>query len=112
MRAAAGGGFSTATDIADYLVRQGIPFRQAHEVVGATVRWCETNGKELEDLTLEEWQTLDNRFDERVLDAARVENSVAARMSYGGTAPNVCVSNWRRRAKCWTGTQFDDRFTA
>lgn len=87
MRAAAGGGFSTATDVADYLVGKGIPFRGAHEIVGSVVRWCETNNRELEDLTLGEWRALDERFDNRVLDACKVENSVAARQSYGGTAP-------------------------
>ena len=87
MRAAAGGGFSTATDVADYLVNLGIPFRQAHEIVGKVVQWCEENGRELEDLTLQQWQSLDARFDNRVLEACRVENSVAARQSYGGTSP-------------------------
>jgi argininosuccinate lyase len=60
MRAAAGGGFSTATDVADYLVRHGVPFREAHEVVGVVVNYCETNNKELMDLSLDEWQTLVN----------------------------------------------------
>ena len=87
MRAAAGGGFSTATDVADYLVGLNLPFRHAHEIVGAVVRWCEDNGRELMDLTLDEWQQLDARFDDRVLEVCRVESSVAARTSYGGTAP-------------------------
>ncbi|HEX8833402.1 MAG TPA: argininosuccinate lyase [Abditibacteriaceae bacterium] len=87
MRSVAAGGFSTATDVADYLVRLGIPFREAHEIVGATVRFCEQNGKELHDLSLEEWKTLDARFDENVLNAVGVDSSVAARRSYGGTSP-------------------------
>jgi argininosuccinate lyase len=87
MRRAAGGGFSTATDVADYLVRKGIPFREAHEIVGATVRKCESEDRELESLTLEEWEALDARFDAAVLQAVSVEASVAARKSYGGTAP-------------------------
>lgn len=87
MRAVAAGGFSTATDVADYLVRQGVPFREAHEIVGATVRYCEDNRKELHDLTIEEWKQLNAHFDESVLDTVLVDNSVAARNSYGGTAP-------------------------
>ncbi|HEX9995611.1 MAG TPA: argininosuccinate lyase [Abditibacterium sp.] len=87
MKAVAGGGFSTATDVADYLVRRGIPFREAHEITGAAVRTGENSGRELEDLSLEEWQALDGRFDEAVFEAVSVEGSVAARQSQGGTAP-------------------------
>jgi argininosuccinate lyase len=87
MRAAASGGFSTATDVADYLVRQNIPFRDAHEIVGKVVKYCEERKCELEDLALAEWQGLDARFGEGVLDCVRVENSVAARNSFGGTSP-------------------------
>lgn len=87
MKSVAGGGFATATDVADYLVRRGIPFREAHEITGAAVRLCEDSKRELEDLTLPEWQALDARFDEGVLGAVSVEGSVAARQSFGGTAP-------------------------
>jgi len=87
MRASAGGGFSTATDVADYLVRKGLPFREAHEVVGAVVRFCESGERELDSLSLAEWQTLDSRFDAEVLASVSVEGSVRARTSYGGTAP-------------------------
>jgi len=87
MRAVAGGGFATATDVADYLVRRGVPFREAHEITGAAVRRCEATGRELWDLTLDEWRALDARFDEGVLEAVQVEGSVAARQSEGGTAP-------------------------
>ena len=87
MRAVAGGGFATATDVADYLVRRGVPFREAHEITGAAVRLCENSGRELWDLSLDDWQTLDARFDEGVLDAVKVEGSVAGRQSEGGTAP-------------------------
>lgn len=87
MRASAIGGFSTATDVADYLVRQNIPFREAHEVVGHVVKYCEEQGRGLEDLTLAEWESLDGRFEAGVLDCVSVEASVAARNSYGGTAP-------------------------
>jgi argininosuccinate lyase len=87
MRAASAGGFSTATDVADYLVTQNVPFREAHEITGYVVKYCEEQSRELEDLTLAEWQGLDARFEEGVLDAVRVETSVAARNSFGGTAP-------------------------
>ncbi len=87
MRAAAAGGFATATDIADYLVRRGVPFREAHEIVGRVVNYCEESGRQLEELALLEWQAVDERFAEDVLDYAGVEDSVRARSSFGGTAP-------------------------
>lgn len=88
MHAASSGGFSTATDVADYLVRCGLPFREAHEVVGKVVQVCESQNKQLGDLALYEWQNIDERFDSRVLDCVRVEDSVNARDSYGGTSPS------------------------
>ncbi len=103
MKQVAGGGFSTATDVADYLVRLGIPFREAHEITGAAVRKCESAGCELEDLSLEEWQNLDARFDAGVFDAVSVEGSVAARQSEGGTAP-VRVRQQLERAKMLIAT--------
>lgn len=87
MKSAAGGGFSTATDVADYLVRKGVPFREAHEVVGKVVNYCEERNRQLDELLYIEWHSLDERFGEDVLEAATVEASVAARTSYGGTAP-------------------------
>ena len=98
MKNVAGGGFSTATDVADYLVRRGIPFREAHEITGAAVRLCEQSARELPALTLPEWRELDERFDEGVLEAVQVEGSVAARASQGGTAP-VRVMEQLERAK-------------
>ncbi len=98
MKSVAGGGFATATDVADYLVRKGVPFREAHEITGAAVRKCENSGRELEDLTLEEWKKLDARFDEGVFEAVSVEGSVAARQSAGGTAP-IRVAEQLERAK-------------
>ena len=98
MKGVAGGGFATATDVADYLVRRGVPFREAHEITGAAVRLCETSGRELWDLTLDEWRALDGRFDEAVFKAVRVEGSVAARISEGGTAP-ARVKEQLERAK-------------
>ena len=98
MKNVAGGGFSTATDVADYLVRRGVPFREAHEITGAAVRLCENSQRELPALTLAQWRELDERFDEGVLEAVGVEGSVAARVSQGGTAP-VRVREQLERAK-------------
>uniref|UniRef100_A0A831XFA3 Argininosuccinate lyase n=1 Tax=Geobacter metallireducens TaxID=28232 RepID=A0A831XFA3_GEOME len=86
MRAAAAKGFSTATDVADYLVRKGMPFRDAHEVVGKTVAYCIANNKDLPDLTLEEWQGFSDRIGEDIFDAITLEASVNARAATGGTA--------------------------
>ena len=86
MREAAGSGFSTATDVADYLVRKGMPFRDAHEVVGKTVRYCVENGKVIPELTLEEWQLFSGMIGEDIGDAITLEASVNARNATGGTA--------------------------
>ncbi|OCC24989.1 argininosuccinate lyase [Croceicoccus estronivorus] len=88
MRQAAELGYATATDLADWLVRQAdIPFREAHHITGAAVKLAESQGKALDDLTLAELQAIDSRIDERVYAALSVEASVAARSSHGGTAP-------------------------
>lgn len=86
MRAAAAKGFSTATDVADYLVRQGMPFRDAHEVVGKTVAYCIANGKDLPDLTMDEWQGFSDKIGEDIFGAITLEASVNARAATGGTA--------------------------
>jgi argininosuccinate lyase len=86
MRAAAAGGYSTATDVADYLVRKGMPFRDAHEVVGKSVAYCVVTGKDLPDLTLTEWRSFSDRFDADIADAITLEASVNARSAIGGTA--------------------------
>ena len=75
MRAAAARGFSTATDVADYLVRKGMPFRDAHEVVGKAVRYCVENGKDLPELTMDEWQAFSDMIDEDIYDAITLEAS-------------------------------------
>lgn len=79
--------FSNATDLADYLVRKGLPFRQAHEVVGRTVLYCLQQGKVLLDLTLDEFRQFCDRIEADVYDALAIERVVAARNSLGGTAP-------------------------
>jgi argininosuccinate lyase len=86
MRAAAAKGFSTATDVADYLVRKGMPFRDAHEVVGKSVAYCIGKGKDLPELTLEEWKGFSAMIDADIYDAITLEASVNARFATGGTA--------------------------
>jgi len=86
MRAAAARGFSTATDVADYLVRKGLPFRQAHEVVGKTVRYCVESGKDLPELTLEEFRQFSKKIEADIFAAVTLEASVNARQATGGTA--------------------------
>ena len=88
MREAAGAGHSTATDLADWLVReQGLPFREAHRITGAIVRLAEARGCALDSLPLADMQGVEPRIDERVFEVLGVENSVASRTSLGGTAP-------------------------
>jgi argininosuccinate lyase len=89
MRAAAELGYATATDLADWLVRQAnIPFREAHHITGAAVKLAESRGIALDQLPLADLQAIDARIDERVFAALSVEASVAARASHGGTAPD------------------------
>jgi argininosuccinate lyase len=87
MRRAAGEHYATATDLADYLVKKGLPFRQAHEVVGRVVRGALDEGKTLEDLTLAELRRFSPLIDDDVKDAITVEASLRARAATGGTAP-------------------------
>jgi argininosuccinate lyase len=86
MRAAAGGGYSTATDVADYLVRKGMPFRDAHETVGKAVLSCVEMKKDLPELTLEEWRGFSEKIDVDIFTAITLEASINARNSTGGTA--------------------------
>ncbi|GAA0762663.1 argininosuccinate lyase [Erythromicrobium ramosum] len=89
MRAAAELGYATATDLADWLVRaRGIPFREAHHITGAAVKLAEQRGIALDALPLDDLKAIDARIDESVYAALSVDASVAARASYGGTAPD------------------------
>jgi argininosuccinate lyase len=88
MRAAAEGGHSTATDLADWLVREaGVPFREAHHITGRAVRLADERGVRLWELPLEALRELDGRIDERIFDVLSVDASVRSRTSFGGTAP-------------------------
>ena len=87
MYAAAKQGYATATDLADYLVNRGLPFRDAHEVVGNAVAYGIQNGKDLSECTLTELQAFDKRIEADVFDVLTLEGSVNARNIIGGTAP-------------------------
>jgi len=103
MKAAAGAGFSTATDLADWLVREAnVPFRDAHHITGRAVALAEEKGCGLDALTIEDFKTVDERIDSRVFKVLSVEKSVASRISFGGTAPKnveAQVAAWRQRLK-------------
>ena len=87
MRAAAASGYSTATDLADYLVRRGVAFRDAHEVVGTAVRLGIESGRDLSEMSLAELQALSPVIEADVFDVLTLDGSVAARDHFGGTAP-------------------------
>ncbi len=99
MREAAASGFSTATDLADWLVRVlDMPFREAHHVTGTLVKKAEDRGVDLSDLSLEEMQAICSEISEDVYSVLSVENSVASRVSFGGTAPQSVraqIERWR-----------------
>ncbi|MFN3280221.1 MAG: argininosuccinate lyase, partial [Tabrizicola sp.] len=99
LRAAAASGFSTATDLADWLVRAlGLPFREAHHVTGALVAMAEAQGCDLPDLTLAQMQSVHPGITAEVFGVLGVENSVRSRMSYGGTAPDQVraqIARWK-----------------
>ncbi|WP_299622195.1 argininosuccinate lyase [uncultured Tateyamaria sp.] len=99
LAAAAGSGFSTATDLADWLVRVlGLPFRDAHHITGSLVAVAESQGCDLPDLTLEQMKSAHEGITQDVFDVLGVENSVASRTSYGGTAPSQVraqVARWK-----------------
>jgi argininosuccinate lyase len=99
LEAAAGSGFSTATDLADWLVRVlDMPFRDAHHVTGSLVKLAEDKGCDLPDLSLADMQSVHAQITADVFDVLGVHNSVASRMSYGGTAPaqvRAQIARWK-----------------
>ncbi|WP_298429984.1 argininosuccinate lyase [uncultured Jannaschia sp.] len=101
LEAAASSGFSTATDLADWLVRElDLPFREAHHVTGALVKMAEDRGVDLPDLTLGDMNSVHPDITDAVFDVLGVHNSVASRTSYGGTAPEnvrAQVARWKER---------------
>ena len=106
MRAAAEMGYATATDLADWLVREAdIPFREAHHITGAAVKLAEQRGVALDLLSLEDLQAIDTRIGGGIFAALSVDASVAARRSYGGTAPDQVR---RRVAEARTALGMED----
>jgi len=102
LRQAAGAGFTTATDIADWCVRAiGMPFRQAHHVAGRLVKLAESKGCGLEDLTLAEMQTVEPGLTAEAQAVLSVDASVASRISYGGTAPSRVADAVAQARKQW-----------
>jgi len=103
MKKAAGSGYSTATDLADWLVREaGLPFREAHHVTGRAVALAEQNKVPLEKLALDDLQAIDSRIDASVFEILSVTASVMSRSSFGGTAPAEVrrqIRYWRNRLK-------------
>ena len=85
MREGAGKGFTSATDVADYLAKKGMPFRQAHEVVGNLVLYCEKHHTVLEALTIDEFREASELFEVDIVDALDLDKIVEARRTYGGT---------------------------
>ncbi len=94
-------GFATATEIADYLVRRGLPFRQAHEVVGRLVARCLERGQCFRDLTLAEWREFSPLFDAEVLSLLGAADAVASKDVYGGTAMNQVEKQLARLKRQW-----------
>jgi argininosuccinate lyase len=99
LAAAAGSGFSTATDLADWLVRRlGLPFREAHHVTGRIVALAEAKGCDLPEVTLAEMREVHAQISAEVFTVLGVDNSVKSRTSYGGTAPDRVreqVGRWK-----------------
>lgn len=101
LESAAGAGFSTATDLADWLVREaGLPFRDAHHATGALVAMAEKSGIDLPDLTLEQMQSVNPAITDDIYNVLGVHNSIASRTSYGGTAPlqvRAQIARWKEK---------------
>ena len=98
MKAVLDDDFSNATDMADYLAKKGVPFREAHEIVGNAVHHCIEKGCVLLDLSVEDFKAISPYFDADILDAISIEACVAGRNNYSGTAPE-CVKRQRNNGK-------------
>ena len=102
MRKKAEGGFINATDAADYLAERGVPFREAHAIIGNIVLSCEQKGKALKDLTIEEWKSFSPAFAEDIYDFIAIETSVRRRNIPGAPSPEqtkIALENGKRRLK-------------
>jgi len=95
-------GFVAATDVAEYLVQKGIPFRKAHEIVGKIVAYCLEQKKELESLTLKEYQKFCKKIDHEIQNVIKLENAVNARKHVGGTATKVVMERIAALERTWS----------
>ena len=96
MRAAAGKGFINATDCADYLVKKGLPFRDAYKITGAIVAWCIENGQTLESMALDDYKVFSEHFENDIYDAVLLDVCVSGRKVYGGPAPENVLKQVER----------------
>ena len=103
MRAALRQGYATATDLADYLVKRGLPFRDAHEAVALATRACETRGCDLAELSLDELRAFSPLIEADVFGVLTIEGSLAARDHFGGTAPSQVLAAIGRARQRLTG---------
>jgi argininosuccinate lyase len=99
MRTSAGDAFSTATDIAEYLVKKSMPFRKAHEITGRIVLYCITKDKKLEELTMKELGFFSSAFGKDIYSLLKAEESVKNKKSAGSTAPAEVLKQIRRLGK-------------
>lgn len=99
MRANADLGYANATDLADYLAKKGIPFREAHHLVGAMVNYAIKHGKRLDDFTMDEYRSFSDRIEEDIREEISLETCVKARRSFGGTAPDMVKLQLERAGK-------------
>ena len=99
MMEAAHGVFMAATDLADYLVTKGLPFRQAHEIVGKLVLECEKAGRTLQSLSVEELKAASDLFDDGAIDAMDIRNVVAKRKTVGGTGDSAVAEQLEKASK-------------
>lgn len=99
MRSAAQKGFATATDLADYLVNKGVPFRDSHEIVGKAVSYCIEKKMDISQLTIRQLRALNTNISEDVYDVLTLEGSVRSRKHYGGTAPEQVLAAAKRAIK-------------
>jgi argininosuccinate lyase len=93
MRKAAQGGFTNATDIADYLVKKGIPFRSAHEIIGKMVLYCINNSKAIEDLSIDEFKGFSEKIEPDVYEEISLEKCVSGRKLPGGPAKESVMAS-------------------
>ena len=96
MFAGAGGGFTNATDAADYLVKKGMPFREAHEVIGKMVIYAIENGKALSDFTMEEFKNCSEIIEEDIYEAIDLKTCVSGRNIIGGPAKEAVENSIKK----------------